>query len=112
MTALVRVAIYYFWGSYFFTVANFAWLCHLMVPGLAKIYGVKTLFVVAPATGVAELSVMNIVLAMTVDASPVFLAGLILPGSGVTGMAMNISMGIPEPERGFVMIEIPDQPGA
>lgn len=82
-----------------------------MIPGLAKIYGVKTLFVVAPATGVTELSVVNIVLAMTVDTTPVFVAGL-LPGSGVTGMAMNISVGIPEPERGFVMIEIPDQPGA
>jgi hypothetical protein len=82
-----------------------------MIPGLAKSYGVKTLFVVAPATGVTELSVVNIVLAMTIDTIPVFVARL-LPGSGVTGMAMNISVGIPEPERGFVMIEIPDQPGA
>ena len=82
-----------------------------MIPGLAKIYGVKTLFVVTPVTVVTELSMMNVVLAMTVDTSPVFVAGLILPGFGVTGMAMNISVRIPEPERGFVMIEIPDQPG-
>jgi hypothetical protein len=66
-----------------------------MILKLAKIYGVKTLFIVAPVTGVTELSVVNIVLAMTVDTIPVFIAGL-LPGFGVTGMAMNISVGIPE----------------
>ena len=81
-----------------------------MILNLAKIYAVKTLFIVAPVTGVAELSVVDIVLAMKVDTTPVFLAGL-LPGFGVTGMAMKISVCMPELEFRFVMIEIPDQPG-
>jgi hypothetical protein len=68
-----------------------------MILKLAKIYGVKTLFIVAPVTGVTELSVVNIVLAMTVDTTPVSLAGF-LPGPGVTGMAMNISVSMPELE--------------
>ena len=68
-----------------------------MIFNLAKIYGVKTLFIVAPVTRVTELSLVNIVPAMTVDTTPVFLAG-ILPGFGVTGMAMNISVSMPELE--------------
>ena len=68
-----------------------------MILNLAKIYAVKTLFIVAPVTGVAELSVVDIVLAMKVDTTPVFLAGL-LPGFGVTGMAMKISVCMPELE--------------
>jgi len=68
-----------------------------MIFNLAKIYAVKALFIVAPVTGVTELSLVNIVLAMTVDTTPVFLAGL-LSGFGVTGMAMNISVSMPELE--------------
>ena len=68
-----------------------------MILNLAKIDGVKTFFIVAPVTRVTELSVVNIVLAMTVDTTPVFLAGL-LPGFGVAGMAMKISVCVPELE--------------
>jgi hypothetical protein len=68
-----------------------------MTLNLAKIYAVKTLFIVAPVTRVTELSVVNVVLAMTVDTTPVFLAGL-LPGFGVTGMAMKIGVCVPELE--------------
>ena len=68
-----------------------------MIFNLAKIYAVKALFTVAPVTGVTELSVVNVVLAMTVDTTPVFLVGL-LPGFGVTGMAMNIGVSMPELE--------------
>ena len=68
-----------------------------MTLNLAKIYAVKTLFIVAPVTRVTELSVVNIVLAMTIDTTPVFLARL-LPGFGVTGMAMKFSVSVPELE--------------
>jgi hypothetical protein len=81
-----------------------------MILDLAKIYAVKTLFIVAPVTGVTELSLVNIVLAMTVDTSPVFLV-VLLQGFGVTGMAMKVGVSMPELERCFVMIEIPYQPG-
>jgi len=50
-----------------------------MILNLAKIYGVETLFIVAPVTCVTELSLVDIVLAMTVDTTPVFIAGL-FPG--------------------------------
>ncbi len=68
-----------------------------MILNLAKIYRAKTLFVVAPITRVPELSLVDIVLAMTVDTTPVFFAGL-FQRFGVTGMAMQISMCMPELE--------------
>jgi len=81
-----------------------------MIFHLLKIYYVKALFIVAAVTGVTELSLVNIVIAMTVDTTPVFIV-VLLQGSGVTGMAMKISVSMPELERSFVMIEIPYQPG-
>jgi hypothetical protein len=68
-----------------------------MIFSLVKIYYVKALFIVAPVTGVTELSLVNIVLAMTVDTTPVFLV-VLLQGFGVTGMAMDIGVSMPELE--------------
>ena len=82
----------------------------MLLYDLLNIYDAETLFVMAPVTGVTELSLVNIVPAVTIYTQPVFVAGLLL-GSAMTGMAMNISVGVPEFERGFVVIEIPDQPG-
>jgi len=88
---------------------------HLWLPGpsprfnLLNIYDVKILFTVAPVTGVTELPLVNIVPAVTIDTQPVFVAGLgLFPGFAVTGMAVQLSVCMPELERGFVMIEIPD----
>jgi hypothetical protein len=79
---------------------------------LLNIYDVKILFIVAPVTGVTELSLVNIVSTMTIDTPPVIVAGLgLFPGVAVTGMAMQLSVCMPELERGFVVIKIPDQPG-
>jgi len=77
---------------------------------LLNIYAAEILFVVAPVTGKTELPLVNIVPAVTIDTQPVFIAGL-LPGFAMAGMAMNISVCMAELERGFVVIEIPDQPG-
>jgi hypothetical protein len=79
---------------------------------LLNIYDVEILFIVAPVTGVTELSLVNIVSAMTIDTPPVIVAGLgLFPGFTVTGMTMQLSVCMPELERGFVVIKIPDQPG-
>jgi hypothetical protein len=79
---------------------------------LLNIYDVKILFIVAPVTAVTELSLVNIVSTMTIDTPPVIVAGLgLFPGFAVTGMAMQLSVCMPELERGFVVIKIPDQPG-
>ena len=64
---------------------------------LLNIDGAKTLFIVAPVTRVTELSMVDIVLAVTVNTTPVFIAGLFL-GFIVTGMAMKISVCMPELE--------------
>ena len=68
-----------------------------MILDLAKIYSAEILFIVAPVTGVTELPLVNVVVAVTVDTTPVFIAGL-LPGTGVTGMAMQVSVRMPELE--------------
>jgi len=68
-----------------------------MILNLAKIYGAKTLFIVAPVTGVTELSLVNIVLAMTINTTPAFFAGR-FQRFGVTGMAMKVSVCMPELE--------------
>ena len=68
-----------------------------MILNLTKIYGFKTVFIVAPVTRVTELSVMNIVLSVTINTQPVFITGLLLRFC-VTGMAMNISVCMPELE--------------
>ena len=68
-----------------------------MLYDLLNIYDAETLFVMAPVTGGTELSLVNIVPAMTIYTQPVFVAGLLL-GSAMTGMAMNISVCMPELE--------------
>ena len=81
-----------------------------MLCDLLNIYDAETFFVVAPVTGRTELPLVNIVPAVTINTQPVLVTGL-LPGPAMAGMAMNISVCMAELERGFVVIEIPDQPG-
>jgi len=93
-----------------FTAAHVLLFCHSMHFNLWNVDGAKTLFIVAPVTGVTELPMVNIVPSVTIKTKPVFGTGLFLRFC-VTGMAMKISVCVPELERSFVMIEIPDQPG-
>jgi len=93
-----------------FTAAHLLLPCPSRLSSLLNIYRAKALFIVAPLTGVTELSLVSIVPAVTVDTQPVFVTGL-LPGPAVTGMTMKLGVGVSELERCFVMIEIPDQPG-
>ena len=80
-----------------FTAAHVLLPCHSRLFYLSNIYRAEILFVVAPATAVTKLPLVNIVPAMAIDTQPVFVTGLLL-GSAVAGMAMNIGMRMPEPE--------------
>lgn len=84
-------------GFHIFSAACVPWFRHSMTFNLVKIYHVEALFIVAPATGVTELPLMYIVIAMTVDAAPGFLV-VLWPGLGVTAVAMKIGMGVAQLE--------------
>jgi hypothetical protein len=80
-----------------FTAAHVLLPCHSRLFFLLNFYDAETLFVVASVTAVTELSLVDIVPAVTIDTRPVFITGF-LPGFAVTGMTMKLCVGMPELE--------------